>query len=203
MKKAIIKLAVFISLIVIILLVTSEIFRPKHLEQPNNTTVKMDGYYALENNSLDVLFLGSSNAYYGFNPAVVYNETGLNSYVFAGESQSIETTYYFLIEALKTQQPEIVVIDVFGMLPEIDEYNNANVIQRNIENLNFSLNKVNAYIDLIDKPLGIFDIFTYHNRLAELKKFELTYSFEKHFDDYFGYTLGYPSSNEVIELPIV
>ena len=203
MKRAIIKSTVFICLVLSVLLVTSEVFRPKHLEPPNDTTIKTDGFYALDEDSLDVLFLGSSNAYYGFNPGVIYRETGLNSYVFAGECQSIETTYYFLREALKTQHPEIVVLDSFGIIPEVDEYNNSNVIQRNIENLNLSVNKVEAYIDLLDKPLGIFDIITYHNRIDELQSYEILYPFQKHFDSNFGYTLGYPSTDELSDPPLL
>ena len=62
--------------------------------------------YALEEYSMDILFMGTSHTYYGFNPSVIYEKTGLNSYVFAGECQPMSITYHYFKEALKTQSPK-------------------------------------------------------------------------------------------------
>lgn len=71
----------------------------------------------LPENSIDVLVLGSSHAQYSMNPAVFYVETGVYSYVLGSGCQPMTMSYYMLQEALKTQNPEVVILDVFTMMP--------------------------------------------------------------------------------------
>lgn len=76
-----------------------------------------DQFRNLPKNSIDVLVLGSSHAQYSMNPAVFYVETGIYSYVLGSGCQPMTMSYYMLQEALKTQSPEVVVLDVFTMMP--------------------------------------------------------------------------------------
>ncbi|MEG2799468.1 MAG: hypothetical protein RR925_06235 [Erysipelotrichaceae bacterium] len=76
-----------------------------------------DQFRNLPKNSMDVLVLGSSHAQYSMNPAIIYQETGYYSYVLGSGCQPMAMSYKFLEEALKTQSPEIVVLDVFTMMP--------------------------------------------------------------------------------------
>ena len=55
----------------------SIVLRPKYYEAPDDMTNKTEGFYALEKNSLDVLFLGSSHSYYAFNPAILWKKQEL------------------------------------------------------------------------------------------------------------------------------
>ena len=79
-----------------------------------------DGDYMrnLPENTIDVLALGSSHMQYAFNPGVFYAETGKYSYVFGSVCQPFSESYYLLKEVLKTQTPEVVLIDVFTLLPQ-------------------------------------------------------------------------------------
>ena len=54
----------------------SIVLRPKYYEAPDDMTNKTEGFYALEKDSLDVLFLGSSHSYYAFNPAIIWKKKG-------------------------------------------------------------------------------------------------------------------------------
>ena len=76
-----------------------------------------DQFRNLPENSIDVLILGSSHAQYSMNPAVFYVETGIYSYVLGSGCQPMSMSYYMLQEALKTQIPEVVILDVFTMIP--------------------------------------------------------------------------------------
>ena len=69
-------------------------------------------------NSLDVIALGSSHMQYAFNPSVFYEHTGYYSYVLGSECQPMSMSYSLLEEALKTQHPSIVVLDVFTLLSQ-------------------------------------------------------------------------------------
>ena len=71
----------------------------------------------LPENSVDILVLGSSHAQYSINPGVLYHDTGYYSFVMGSGCQPMIMSYYNLVEALKTQSPEVVVLDVFTMLP--------------------------------------------------------------------------------------
>ncbi|MBQ1383518.1 MAG: hypothetical protein IIY73_06370 [Solobacterium sp.] len=77
-----------------------------------------DQYRNLPENTLDVLCLGSSHIQYSFSPAVFYAETGLYSYVLGSPCQPVQSSYAVLDEALKTQNPSVVIMDVFTLLPQ-------------------------------------------------------------------------------------
>ena len=79
-----------------------------------------DGDYMrnMAENSIDVLALGSSHMQYAFNPGVFSAETGYYGYVFGSVCQPFSESYYLLKEVLKTQNPEVVIIDVFTLLPQ-------------------------------------------------------------------------------------
>ena len=71
------------------------------------------GFYEEERDSMDVLFLGSSNAYCAFSPNELESRTGLSSWNLASSQQSIFTSYYWLREALSRQKPKVVVLDAY------------------------------------------------------------------------------------------
>lgn len=74
-------------------------------------------FRALPENSIDVLVLGSSDAQYSFVPSFFYEDTGLYSYVRGTPCQPLEVSYEMLKESLKTQNPKLVVLEVFTALP--------------------------------------------------------------------------------------
>lgn len=79
--------------------------------------VSGDQFRNLPEDSIDILILGSSHAQYSMNPAVFYEETGYYAYVLGSGCQPMTMSYYMLEEALKTQKPEVVILDVFTMMP--------------------------------------------------------------------------------------
>ena len=72
----------------------------------------------LPDNTIDVLALGSSHMQYAFNPGVFLAESGYYSYVFGSACQPFSESYYLLKEVLKNQSPEVVIVDVFTLLPQ-------------------------------------------------------------------------------------
>ncbi len=77
-----------------------------------------DYFRNLPEQKIDVLALGSSHIQYAFNPADFYAETGYYSYVLGSSCQPFSESYYMLREALKTQHPSVVLLDVFTLLPQ-------------------------------------------------------------------------------------
>ncbi|MCR5230605.1 MAG: hypothetical protein K6D03_10810 [Solobacterium sp.] len=83
-----------------------------------NRNEEGDEFRNLPENTIDVIALGSSHIQYAFNPAVFYTETGKYSYVLGSACQPFSMSYYMLEEALKTQHPSVVLVDLFTLLPE-------------------------------------------------------------------------------------
>lgn len=78
-------------------------------------------YLQEEEDSVDILFLGSSRVYCDVIPAVIYEETGATSFVNAGPSQTASLTYYYLRESLRTQHPKYVFVEASAAYFGINE----------------------------------------------------------------------------------
>lgn len=65
-------------------------------------------------NSVDVLLIGSSATYAGFASAYAYEKYGFTSYPYALGGATCTMWKPALMDALRTQQPKLVVVDVFG-----------------------------------------------------------------------------------------
>lgn len=118
MRNSAVKLAVkFVSFVLVTLFcvgAVNECLKPKYYynQMWPSTNTYLD-FYALEKNSVDVLFLGSSHAMCAFNPQVIYDTYGITSYNLGSEQQSLVVSYYWLREALKYQSPRAVVLDTY------------------------------------------------------------------------------------------
>jgi len=77
---------------------------------------------AVEENSIDAVFLGSSHVYYGVSPMEIYEATGITSYVLATNAQPVAASYYYLKDFYERQSPSVVFLDVGGFFrpPEHD-----------------------------------------------------------------------------------
>ncbi|MDR2649439.1 MAG: hypothetical protein LBB94_06950 [Clostridiales bacterium] len=70
-------------------------------------------FYALEKNSLDMLFIGSSHSYCTFSPALIDRALGTESFQFGMPLQHPDSSYFTLKEALATQSPSVVVMELY------------------------------------------------------------------------------------------
>ena len=124
-------------------------------------------YLAEPKDSLDYLYLGSSYAYCDVNPSLIYDATGLTGYVLAGPEQTLSTTYWYLREALKTQTPQVVLIEASAL--HFERYQNYSQI--NVGYMPFSTNKLHAIFEAAEPELRtglLFDLYFYHSRWKEL-----------------------------------
>ena len=96
-----------------------------------STTTRALEFYDLEEDSVDVLFLGSSQALSAFNPQELYNEYGITSYNLGSPLQSLVISYYWLEEALATQHPSVVILEPY-MLFTYDSSNGLNSDQASV-----------------------------------------------------------------------
>lgn len=100
-------------------------------------------FYQLEDNSLDVINVGSSHVHCSINPLEIYKNEGITSYNLSAGFQSAWYSYYYVKEALKTQNPRVIVLDVFT-LRLIDDTEFVRKASMNLLAMKPSLDKWNA-----------------------------------------------------------
>lgn len=178
------------------ILILNVLLLPKWLDTPSYEPVTeiVGGFYAEPADSIDVLFLGSSHVFCGINPLLIYQETGLHSYDFSTGTQRTWVSYYYLLEALKTQSPSVVVLDTFMLFDDTQ-----NTEPRNRMALDYLHNSPNKYAAIQtsmqpDESLisYILPVFRYHERIFDLTKADFLWLFENsHYNPLHGYRFEY------------
>lgn len=124
-------------------------------------------YLAEPEDSIDVLYFGSSYAYCDFDPTEIQRHSGLTGYVLGGSEQTMSLTYWYLCQALETQSPQAVVIEPTGVF--FEKY--QNYTQTNIVYMPFSRYKLGAILTAAEPELRwglLFDLWFYHSRWQEI-----------------------------------
>ena len=67
----------------------------------------------LEKNSVDVVAVGSSHLYCSFHAPLLKEEYGMESYVLGTSAQTMALTYYGVKEAIESQHPDVIVVELF------------------------------------------------------------------------------------------
>ncbi|WP_299128695.1 hypothetical protein [uncultured Winogradskyella sp.] len=114
-------------------------------------------------NAYDLIVLGSSRSYTGFNPKILDRELNLKSFNMGTSAQDIAESYYSLVEILEYQNPEYIVLETY--LDLSDNNHDFYQIFSNASFFNSSKNKFN----LITKGYGSSGISNY---LVPLMKFK-------------------------------
>lgn len=149
-------------------------------------------FYNEPENSLDVVYIGSSNSYAHFNTVLAYNLHGFTTGMLASDGQPFSAIKYLLQEASKYQNPEVYIIDINSLATDI-RYSNDGDIRKVVDNMKWSENRNDAiegmlkYTDIekTDYINYYFSFLTYHNSW----KYIGDYSF-KNDDLYKGHLLN-------------
>lgn len=110
MKKQAVKAAAFLVIFCALFLVIQEVIRYK-AERGENMSYRYAAFLQEPEDSLDILFVGSSPVYAGIAPTLIWKETGMTSVNFGVSNTSAMISYYQLRFALQTQSPDLVVMD--------------------------------------------------------------------------------------------
>ncbi|MBS7020591.1 MAG: hypothetical protein KH135_01790 [Firmicutes bacterium] len=132
----------------------------------------MRDLYAQKEDTVDVFFLGTSHIGRNVSAAMLYRDYGISSYGLWGSEQSLETTYYWMKEALKNQSPKVVVIDLFDVLFHKPDNNYSRQVKNTI-GMRFSKNKLEMIQNTVfeEHKLNLLLGFpTYHSRFDDIKK---------------------------------
>lgn len=183
------KFILFAAIFAVLFICAQEVLRDKWLEGEYNTTSKVKGFYAEEENTLDVIFVGSSQMYADMAPAVLFEEYGIASYDFCANEQPLWVSYYYIKEALAHQNPQAIVLDVFTVYG--DDYEDEGVMHINLDDLPMGKNKVDAIRDGVPADLRYsyyLPMAKYHNTWTGLYEGKATAAFYDKKDPYKGYS---------------
>ncbi|MBQ3431317.1 MAG: hypothetical protein IJG23_00880 [Clostridia bacterium] len=156
--------AIFILLLALVLLLLSYWFYPQQSEDITMQDVKPNGLLAEEDNTIDVILFGDSEAYTAFSPIQMWRDEGFPSFVCASSSQYISLTESFVHQALEHQKPKLVVLETYAFYRK--------------------MRSDNAFITRIE---NMFSIIQYHNRwkiISPIKMKSADYTWK---DDMKGY----------------
>lgn len=88
----------------------------------DHTTKKWDSFYKFtQDNEVDILLMGSSHMYTGLNPKNLSCALGVNAFVLAAPGTRIMDTYYALEEALARTNPQVVVVETYGIKASVNK----------------------------------------------------------------------------------
>ena len=187
MLKKIVSIIILIIIIILILFAISPIFVPKWTKGGDNyITNIVRGFYAEEDNSLDVMFMGNSDMYRGMSPVVLWDEYGIASYSYTSPGQRAWTGYYVLLDSLRSQHPDIIVFNI----DEVQSTNQSteSCYRKAFDNMQLSSVKIQALFDstykfsFAEKASYLFPVLRYHTRISELtsEDFKYAYGYEEY-----------------------
>lgn len=158
-----------------------------------------DEFYGLDKNSIDVIYLGSSSMFHGISPLKIWDEVGVTGFDLGSSTQRPWVTLYFLEEALKTQKPNVVVLDMYAWLwrggagaeahaHTAYDYTKFSIektcsVQRTLTDTGFDCGNIFSYI---------MPAFRYHSRWNDLEKKDFQ---QNNISPYKGMALGYAEND--------
>lgn len=163
-----VKLICFICILGILLASFHRIFSFKYVDG----IYPLKTFYEEKDDSIDVMFFGSSHVFENVNTGVLWSEYGIAGFDLCGSVQPIWNTYYYIKEALKTQHPKVLVVDVYGAIQTKDYIDHSRVIKNNY-GLKFSLDKINSIKESAPEDEWInylLEYPTYHSRYQEINE---------------------------------
>ena len=184
-----VRIGAFLAWALLLLSGLTVVLKDKRVTFDYDTTRKIQGFYAEEKNSLDFVFVGSSQMFTSVVPAVLWEEYGITSYDFGANEQPMYLSYYYIKEALKYQQPKAIVLEV-SYCKGLD-YTHEGVHHINLDDLKMGPVKLEAIFDII--PEGerwpyIFELAKYHDTWPDLNKDTFKYLVADKHNPYKGYT---------------
>lgn len=122
-----------------------------------------------EEDSVNVMFFGSSMVYCDIVPARIYENCKVTSYVLTGPEMTVPQTYFYIKEALKTQSPKVIFVELSSMyFPDYSEGHTNETVGL----MPYSENRLAAIFETAqekDRLSLLFPLNKYHSRWQEVE----------------------------------
>lgn len=182
---------IFVVIAALLFSYVSMVVERKTVDGSWNYMGKLNEFYEMPENSIDVIAVGSSHAYCTMNPLEIWNNNNITSFVLATQQQPLNASYYYVKEAFKTQSPKVVIVE--GFMGYVDyEYPKDGVAYDAIDPLRPSLNKLALIREIVpsdQRENYYFNVLKYHSRWREVKKPDYNPAYRLKADSYKGFVL--------------
>lgn len=194
--KGIIKVFLFLGIFGFLFIRAEQVLK---LNMGHRGSDSVKGFYEEEENSIEVLFIGASTMFCTADPLVLYEEYGIAAYDYGSSSQPFELSYLFMQEALKTQKPKVIALEMLSVCKELD-VNKADNLNYGITDMQLSGEKILGLMDMFrnDKGMGLsylIPMVQYKDRWQELTREDFTDGYES----YDNYTKGAYTPDKVAD----
>lgn len=190
MKKKIITSVRFLSFFVVFLAIVTVIGIPlSYASRPElaHTRKNITGFYAEPDDTLDVVMIGTSGTFSAYCPMEAWDQFGFTSYNFCINVLAVNAIPYSITEIMKTQTPQVLVIDCYPFIAGQTTYNitsseqNDGGMRYNMDAFRYSANRTALIRNTLPagyhKFLYYFDLFKYFGS----SKIDFSYAdWEKH-----------------------
>lgn len=158
--------AVKIICLLLAFFVTAGVLQEFVLCHADHNRQRLKAFYLEDDNSLDVVFMGASEAYSDIAPGHIYDKYHLTSYIFATQSNSILNYKAQLKNILSKQNPGLVVIELNGAL--YDDNDNETTKESNLRNYADNVPLDPVKVEWLAENIGadsleyVFPLMKYH-----------------------------------------
>ena len=177
MLKNTLKIILFCASLLGILFLLTKLFTPTWTTWNNDNTMKE--FYEEPKNSIQVLFLGTSQVASGIAPIELYDDYGICAYNLGTERQPLLSSYYWLqeTERLHKDTLKVVVLDLSYLFFKEKENDNLQFFnEKAVAHMHFSPVKEAAVKELAERYEdfnyleNLFPLLRYHSRWSELSR---------------------------------
>lgn len=176
--KNAIKAVAFILILFFILRSISYVLRTN-----GDSKARFAGFYAEENNSIDVMMFGASTVGTSICSPYMWGKYGFTSYPLSSNTQRPKAIKYLIEEAAKYQNPQLIVVEVRTFIADDDDLaSDEGHVREVVDNMRYSWHRVetiNALTEKFDDKMPFYiDIMKYHSNIgmllmpSEWKKFD-------------------------------
>ncbi|MBP3912889.1 MAG: hypothetical protein J6D14_00575 [Lachnospiraceae bacterium] len=177
MLKNTLKIVLFSATLLGILFLLTKLFTPTWITWNNDNTMKE--FYEEPKNSIQVLFLGTSQVASGIAPIDLYDNYGICAYNMGTERQPLLSSYYWLQEVYRLHKDslKVIVLDTSYFVAREREHDSLRFFnEKAIAHMRFSPVKEAAVRELSERYEdlnyleNIIPLFRYHSRWSELNR---------------------------------
>lgn len=175
-RKQGIRAIIFVLVLCLCLAGANRLLFPFSDEDTNQTK----SFYNTENDSVDVLIIGTSLMMMSFNPLRMYDRTGIVSYNRASSAQPPQVAYLTAKETFETQHPKLLVISAGALVIQYDYDHREGLIRRSLDYKKNSADKYTVVKDVVEQAKlqdpdskqtvqsFFFPLLRYHSRWPQL-----------------------------------
>lgn len=172
--KIAVKIIAFFAIFILLFHTASEILSTTDVMNYHN----IGGFYEEPEDSLDAVYIGSSNCFTYWNSLLAWGEYGISVYPYAGNSFLYFASEYYIREARKIQPDALYIVNINSLTDgQIEQTSMQNMIDYMPPSLN-KLQMINHLVEIGDFSMAdrmefYLPMILFHSRWEELTEYDV------------------------------